>query len=307
MFEQGDVQDGYYSVEQDVLGPFQWTRGRFVLRPAQSAQFARLRLCYLGEAGTLRLNSGGRMLDEVQLRHGWQDYVVKLAPADHQPIDMTVSPVVPVETDTRELGVMLRDVALFDHQPLLIPGGREAEDGYYPIEQDAEGAFRWTGRTFVLRPAHAARFAHMRMCYLGDSGRLTFESNGVLLDEVELRYGWQNYVVSLASSSGAAVTATVNPLLEISGDSRELGIMLAANLFDDEQLFDMLCSAASNAMLNEQEFQAACTVLASYPPALRISMETRCNIPETGQACTYCCWNWTKAMERGARRSDSIL
>ncbi len=35
---------------------------------------------------------------------------------------------------------------------------------------------------------------------------------------------------------------------------------------------------------------------------LRITSETRCNIPENSQACAYCAWDWAKQMETGAPR-----
>ena len=71
---------------------------------------------------------------------------------------------------------------------------------------------------------------------------------------------------------------------------------------DDPAEFVMLRQVQRNLWLNQQEFRRGLSVLSSTPPALRLTLETRCNIPETSQACVYCPWDWAKLAERGAPR-----
>ena len=59
-------------------------------------------------------------------------------------------------------------------------------------------------------------------------------------------------------------------------------------------------AVAENAVLNDSEYRRGQSLLASYPPYLRVTPEVRCNIPETSQACTYCAWDWAKSMETDA-------
>jgi len=182
--------------------------------------------------------------------------------------------------------------------------------GAYEPEQDGEGPFVWARQDFVLRPNSAARFARLRMCYHGASGTLRLSCLGNVLDEVELCFGWRDYLLDLGDSAGADVTGHVDPLVPAAGDPRELGVMLRdVELFDDRRLFENLSRAVANSIRNEAEFRSGATVLASYPPMLRINLETRCNIPETGQACVYCAWNWAKDSERGspAFRLDTLV
>ncbi len=116
-------------------------------------------------------------------------------------------------------------------------------------------------------------------------------------------------MLDLGDSAGEAVTAHVSPLVPAADDTRELAVMLRdVDLFDDQRLFENLSRAAANSIRNEVEYRSGATVLASYPPMLRVTLETRCNIPETGQACVYCAWNWAKQSERGspAFRLDTL-
>lgn len=173
--------------------------------------------------------------------------------------------------------------------------------GGFEPERDGEGPFIWTRQEFVLQPKHAARFARLRLCYLGSGGKLRLSWAGGELDEVELAFGWRDYVFDLGNSSGAAVTAHVSPLVPIAGETRQLAVMLRdIRLFDDLRLYENLARSAANAIQNDAEYRAGAATLASHPTMLRITVETRCNIPETGQACVYCAWNWAKHSELGS-------
>ncbi len=177
----------------------------------------------------------------------------------------------------------------------------EPADGFYPLEHDDEGPFQWTRQTFTLRMSGAARFAKLRLCYLGDSGRLKLHHAGNQIHELRLGFGWHDYLVALPSIGAASLTARVDPLISVAADTRELGVMLRdLELFDDERRFETLVHKAANAVLNEIELRAGRAELQSHPPHLRINMEGRCNLPETGQACTYCHWDLVKQREQGS-------
>jgi molybdenum cofactor biosynthesis enzyme MoaA len=97
------------------------------------------------------------------------------------------------------------------------------------------------------------------------------------------------------------VACRVAPLVPVAGETRELGVMLRdARLFDDAEPFELERAAHRNLALNQAEFRIGQTVLESVPPAIRVNLQTRCNIPETSQACAYCAWDWAKESERGA-------
>ena len=93
-------------LEHSPEGPFVWTRGRFRLH-APPARFATLTLGYLGEHGTLRIQADGTVIDQCDLRHGWQRCTLGM-PSSPCWLDCDIDPVIAVETDTRELGIMLR-------------------------------------------------------------------------------------------------------------------------------------------------------------------------------------------------------
>jgi len=71
-------------------------------------------------------------------------------------------------------------------------------------------------------------------------------------------------------------------------------------LLDDAAEIARLTATAANAVLNDIEYRRGATRLASYPPNMRITMATRCNLPETSQPCAYCAWDWAKTAEIGA-------
>ncbi len=177
-FSQASLIEGAFEPEHDGEGPFAWTRQEFVLQPNRAARFARLRLCYLGACGTLRLSWAGGALDEVELSFGWQDYVLDLGDSAGAAVNAHVSPIVPVAGDTRELAVMLREVDLFDDQRLFENLSRVANSvrgsdafgiaqmnfsqasliaGAFEPEHDGEGPFAWTRQEFVLQPNRAVR------------------------------------------------------------------------------------------------------------------------------------------------------
>lgn len=300
--------DGFYPGESDAEGAFRWTRPAFRLRPGDNARFAVLRLCYLGTRGRLRFESQGAVLDEVELRQGWQDCLAKVYPPGLDPrssapaavMDATIRPTVAIAGDARQLGVALREVQWLAELPLFISADPLAQDGYYPTEMDAEGEFRWTRGRFLVRPEHPARFMALRLCYPGPQGTLRLSTTAGPWDEAAVGPRWEEIVLRLPEC-GAPLTVDVSPLFRIAGESRELGVMLRRpRLFDDPRRYEILSQAKANAVLNESEYRGGLPTLRSFPPAIRLTTEVRCNLPETSQPCTYCSWDSAKRKERGS-------
>ena len=178
----------------------------------------------------------------------------------------------------------------------------EAVSGFHGIERDAQGAFVWSQGRFRLRVRRPARFAQFQLCYYGEAGTLGVRSPHGEMDRVKLCDGWHTCVVKLGEvAEGDTIEVEVDPPLHVEGDSRELGVMIRElELFDDPRRYEINVLRGSNLRLNHQEYMQGAPVLASLAPQLRITMEVRCNIPETSQACVYCAWDWAKGAERGA-------
>jgi hypothetical protein len=178
----------------------------------------------------------------------------------------------------------------------------EVVSGFHAVERDALGAFVWSQGRFSLRVHRPARFAQLQLCYYGDAGTLAARSPDGHVDRVKLCDGWHTCVVKLGEiQQGDTIELHVDPALRVEGDSRELGVMIRdIELFDDPRRYETTAVSGGNARLNHQEYMQGRTVLESLPPQLRITMEVRCNIPETSQACVYCAWDWAKGAERGS-------
>ena len=173
--------------------------------------------------------------------------------------------------------------------------------GHHGLERNSDGPFVWCLGRFRLH-APAARFLNLKFAYLAPAGAMTLARDGQLADQVELRYGWQEVALRLPATAGW-IDITVDPVPSVAGDTRELGVMLqAAAFFNSEARYSLRKAEVANDILNDREFRNGEAVLVSHPPNLRVSTETRCNIPETSQACTYCDWDQIKWEEKGSPR-----
>ena len=175
-------------------------------------------------------------------------------------------------------------------------------DGFHGLEQDEHGPFVWTRGKFRVRAARIAPFVKLQLCYYGEHGRLAVrDATGTLVDEVELLKGWHRRVLRLGDAAAGPLNFQVSPVMPVPGESRELGMMLrGAELFEDKHRYQVLTKSDCNLRLNERKFRAGVTRLTSFPPQLRVTMEVRCNLPETSQACVYCAWDFAKNEERGS-------
>ena len=102
-------------MERDAMGSFAWTGPSFRIRLRRNAQFAHLKLCYYGAWGTLAIQSSHGPDQQVPIHRGWHDCVLPLHAAQAgDELEWRVAPLMPVAGDTRNLGVMIREVELFD-------------------------------------------------------------------------------------------------------------------------------------------------------------------------------------------------
>ncbi len=175
-------------------------------------------------------------------------------------------------------------------------GSSQPLGGFHQIEEDELGAFVWTEKRFQIRKPPAARFVELNLCYYGEAGRLLV--NGASCDqriEIGLYKGWGTYCLDVSGLRGPDVEFEVDPLIHVPEDSRELGVMLRSfELLQDLEQYEFARAKIYNRRMNTEEFWEGKALLLSYPPQLRIDMETRCNL---SRRCTYCHWNETKSLE----------
>jgi hypothetical protein len=166
------------------------------------------------------------------------------------------------------------------------------------LERNSDGPFAWCPRRFRLSTPPGAKFLRLAFAYLAPEGSITVEQDGNLVERIALRHGWQLALLRLPAGA-SSLNMTVDPVPSVEGDPRELGVMLrSATFFDHEAQYARTKTVLANVLLNDEEFRNGTATLTSRPPNLRISTETRCNIPETSQACTYCAWDKIKAEEK---------
>lgn len=180
-------------------------------------------------------------------------------------------------------------------------------DGCHALEYAPEGPFVWTKARFRLRNPGTPSMI-LTLGYLGAQGRLSLSVDAQRIDETALREGWQRCTLTVPPGKDW-IDLEVTPVIAVDGEPRELGIMLRTMTpLDDETIHAALRARTDNALLNDIEFRQGSSILASHPQHLRITVATRCNIPETSQPCAYCFWDWAKEMEKGAPdfRLDSL-
>src|SRR5262249_11867515 len=115
MFSECEIVAGFHPVERDTVGSFVWTEQSFRLRLRRDARFARLKLCYNGERGALVVRASRGPTEQVPIHRGWHDCVLQLHDSRaRDELSLWVEPLVAVPGDARQLGVMLRELELFD-------------------------------------------------------------------------------------------------------------------------------------------------------------------------------------------------
>jgi hypothetical protein len=105
---------GFHAPERDELGQFCWTRAKFTFGLTGQARFLTIYACRPSGNATLRYASGGRELGAIRLVAGWERYGIALSAEFSPTIEFNVGPGFEAPGDGRELGLMLRQIALHD-------------------------------------------------------------------------------------------------------------------------------------------------------------------------------------------------
>jgi hypothetical protein len=177
-----------------------------------------------------------------------------------------------------------------------------AAQGFYPIEHDRDGAFRWARQRFRLRRHQGQHYLDL---VLGRqiAGRLTIESNQRHESHVELASGWHEYSFCLGQAINAELIFAIDPPL-VEPNRPLLGAMVRSIAWHSSaERHDRIEAARANAILNDHEYRTGVTILRSVPPYLRVTLEVKCNIANK-EPCVYCAWKWMKNEEIGAPAYD---
>ena len=158
--------------------------------------------------------------------------------------------------------------------------------GFYDVESDVNGHFVWAKGQFGLRGNASGRFYAARICYYGDAGTLQLRVATGWTCEVQLQKGWHTYALDLGAGQGQEVHFGVNPIIPVTTDQRELGVMIRRfQCLRDREAYDGVSRALDNERLNDKEFLEGRSVLASHPSLLRLATHSQCNVVPR---CVYC-------------------
>jgi hypothetical protein len=178
--------------------------------------------------------------------------------------------------------------------------------GWFAIEHDEQGPFRWMAVEGQLR-LPGAMGAVARYCVLSLfssfrdlSQEVTVLADGRPLQTIQLLKAWNTYSLELPPHGAEDVVLTLRlnkipPLASHDHDPRPLGIRVSrVECHDDPARHERQSFLSRNAATNQRELREGATVLSSFPQLLGIDLYGKCNIKP---ACVYCLWDPMKALE----------
>ncbi len=172
-------------------------------------------------------------------------------------------------------------------------------DGFHEMEQDMLGPHIWTAKRFKLMKTTGDSLFSLHLLYLGRNGKLSVRDSHNNLQTLMLFPGWNTYPLDLTQVQGPDLMFELNEVVPVEGDSRELGVMIRKIApVKDYALSSRQDDLLANKVLNESEFLQGRTLLDSFPPRLRIDLESRCNMLPR---CVYCGYDRAK---EGAGKCD---
>jgi molybdenum cofactor biosynthesis enzyme MoaA len=179
-------------------------------------------------------------------------------------------------------------------------------EGWFNVEHDDSGPFRWMGLAAALRITPAMR-GGARYCllpvfssYRNLKQELTIRVGGVEVETIPLLKAWYSYSVELPPSPDGDFIVelrlnTLPPAASHDHDPRPVGARVGQISFhDDPERHERQRFMYRNAVTNQQELQAGATTLSSFPLLLGIDLYGKCNIKP---ACVYCLWDPMKELE----------
>ena len=178
-------------------------------------------------------------------------------------------------------------------------------EGWHNLQFEGEKAFRWsrTVSSLFVNPQVKTGFLEMRLGYPEHVAPPKLIIEGWSSHEIAIRGGWHTYIVPVAAMLNGCpkLTMRVEPARKLAEDSRERGVMASAirivpqDLVPDE-VARCTQSVAQNLLSNDREWRQGKVELTSFPPHLRLDLETRCNIKPR---CIYCAFDSVKEWRTG--------
>jgi hypothetical protein len=194
-----------------------------------------------------------------------------------------------------------REGSAGDYRGLPVEG-----DGWFQVEYDEGGPFRWMAQQATLRITPAMR-GGARYCvlpvfssYRNLKQALTLTAGGVELQTIPLLKAWNRYSIELPPPGDGDLVLDLRlncipPAALHDHDPRPVGARVGHLSFHDEpERHERQLFMYRNAVLNQQELQAGATTLTSFPLLLGIDLYGKCNIKP---ACVYCLWDPMKELE----------
>jgi hypothetical protein len=158
--------------------------------------------------------------------------------------------------------------------------------GFHEIERDFWGAFVWAKKRFAVKRANDHSYYSLGLCYYGKNGRLRIEKRGAPSRELNLHQGWNTYPIDVSEFTSTDLVCALNEAPRVSGDSRELGVMIRRfRPLADRRTAQTVRRALANRVENEKEFSNGCVVLETCPPKILISLSNQSTMKPQ---CVYC-------------------
>ncbi len=195
-----------------------------------------------------------------------------------------------------------------DQHARTIFDGIQPLDGFHEFEKDLWGAFVWAAGSFSVRRPRDLRFAALHLCYYGHEEKLFIRSEDCAQVEITLYNGWNTYAVDLSGLAGEEIRFELARVPPVEGDNRDLGVMIRwMRSMADRDTYELVRDTLHNKVLNDAEYIERQTELTSFPPQLRLSLVSACNIVPR---CVYCDWEPTRNVEISSDfrfSADSLL
>ena len=192
---------------------------------------------------------------------------------------------------------------LFQGEIALSPEILGLED-WHDLEFDGHTAFRWSKRVsgLFVNPRAKTGLLAMRLGYPEHLKPPTVIVEGLSSHELAIRRGWDTYFVPVAPIPDGTpqIRIRVEHVSDSTGHTGERGIMaseirILPLALAPADLVGATSNVAQNRMTNDVEWKQGQVKLSTFPPHLRIDLETRCNI---SPPCAYCGFNAVKDVEK---------
>jgi MoaA/NifB/PqqE/SkfB family radical SAM enzyme len=325
-------EEGWYGEENDGRHAFRWTTQNAVCRlkgcrvPGQKLLHLVAGHSFAGESlPVLEVFANGHKIGERAIDVTFCSYIFEFEGQGDISFDLKLDRVFKVPADTRELGIMVREIRVL---ALEEDDDHLYGEGWYEWDLDEFFPFRWIsreGRIFGPRQK-LEKNKYVAFSLFSEFGnfsqKLTLRRDGTAISETPLNHKWNYYCLPVhpesAGESGRkpAGKDSVGEALELDkakafiltfelnklfpekyhgSDPRKLGARIGnVEFHNDDSLYQNFLFFHENALLNFKEMQEGKTELRSYPLNLGIDLYGKCNMKPP---CVYCLWDRMKDLE----------